>query len=312
MLQNDLNGLLFMDNTNHAYPLSRRDWNQARRKAIIEQLMALLDKHPHQLLPFEAVSKALQLRKRVYEGLQDIALDSIVGSVGRYDDFTRAFFPRHAQVEDRWRRVDTLVHLGGVPPVELYRVSEVYFVRDGNHRVSVARQQAAPSIEAYVWSFTSDVVIHPDDEIDDIILAIEKQHFFEQTQLDKTRPQSEITLTEAGKYPILLRHILVYQNLSTQADEGTNSFAETALQWHDSIYQPFVETLTRLKALVYFPDRTPADMFVWFHRHRSALSEIESAERIQTVEIEQFVDEHYPSMMTRLKHWFQSKVRDIL
>jgi hypothetical protein len=93
------------------------------------------------LLPFEQVRKQLRLRDRHFRGLQEVPLDQIVGSVGCYQDFTRTFLPRSDGLRERWAAVEDRVKEGGLPSVELYKVGDAYFVRDGNHRISVARAQ---------------------------------------------------------------------------------------------------------------------------------------------------------------------------
>ena len=104
-------------------------------------------------------------------GLRDIPLDAIVGSVGRYKDFTRKFSPRRGVAEERWARVKAITeHAGGLPPIEVYQIGDAYFVIDGNHRVSVARQQGSPAIEAYVTNVDTKVLLDPSDPPDDFLI----------------------------------------------------------------------------------------------------------------------------------------------
>jgi hypothetical protein len=130
---------------------SLRDFDRARRKAFVQGILSLFTRRPLDLLPYDQVREQLRLHSRRFRGLQEVPLDEIVGSVGRYRDFTRTFLPRSNDLRERWATVEDRVKEGGLPPVELYQVGDAYFVRDGNHRVSVARVQGAPSIEAYVW-----------------------------------------------------------------------------------------------------------------------------------------------------------------
>jgi hypothetical protein len=73
---------------------TRRDWKRARHAAFVQDVLAIFRQRPVDLLPFEGVREQLQLRERQYLGLQDVPLDNIIGSVGRYQNFTRDFFPR--------------------------------------------------------------------------------------------------------------------------------------------------------------------------------------------------------------------------
>ena len=151
-------------------PAETKEWRLARQAAFAQDVLAALTRRPADLLPFEEVRQQLQLHNVRYLGLRDIPLDQIVGSVGRYRDFTRAFLPRQAGMQERWRRIDRLTTTGGgLPPVELYKIGQVYFVRDGNHRVSVARQHGTPSIQAYVWEYESRVSLEPDTDVDSLL-----------------------------------------------------------------------------------------------------------------------------------------------
>ncbi len=128
---------------------SLRDFDRARRKAFIQRILALVTRQSPDLLSFEQVREQLHLRDRRFQGLQEVPLVHIVGSVGRYQDFTRTFLPRTDGLRQRWAAVEDRVKEGGLPPVELYKVGDAYFVRDGNHRVSIARAQGASDTEAF-------------------------------------------------------------------------------------------------------------------------------------------------------------------
>jgi len=134
---------------------SLHDFDSARRKVFVQRILTFITRQSIDLLPFEQVHEQLRLRDRHYQGLSEVPLNQIVGSVGRYQDFTRTFLPRRDELRERWAAVEDRVKEGGLPPVELYKVGEVYFVRDGNHRVSVARAQRVPDIEAFVWEYPS-------------------------------------------------------------------------------------------------------------------------------------------------------------
>jgi hypothetical protein len=132
---------------------AREYWNQARRKAFWQGFSRALgiSRQPTELLAFEDVQQKLRLAQNTYRGLQVVPLDKIVGSVGRYHDFTRTFLPLVESDGPRWQRVAELQMETGLPPIELYNVGDAYFVKDGI-TVSVARQFGATTIEAYVWN----------------------------------------------------------------------------------------------------------------------------------------------------------------
>jgi hypothetical protein len=129
------------------------DFARARRGAFLRRMGARWrgDSSSASLLAFEEVRKALGFSSKIRIGQRVVQVERIVGSVGRYRDFDRAFLPAKAGLEERWKRIDRAFHRGeALPPVALYKVGEAYFVEDGNHRVSVARYQGVRWIDADV------------------------------------------------------------------------------------------------------------------------------------------------------------------
>jgi hypothetical protein len=132
----------------------------------MELVLAHLIGESAELLCYDDVRQQLKAVGGAHRGLHDIPLGATVGSVGRCADFSRSFLPLRDEDQQRWIRVKTAVaDLTGLPPIEVYRVGEVYFVFDGNHRVSVARQLGAPYIQAYVTEVHTKVPLSPDDLI---------------------------------------------------------------------------------------------------------------------------------------------------
>ncbi len=190
-----------------------QEWKQARRAAFAQDVLAVFTRRPSDLLSFEEVRQTLRLRDKArYLGLQDVPLDHIVGSVGRYRDFTRAFFPRQDELQQRWQRIGRLLHAGHpFPPVELYKVGQVYFVYDGNHRVSVARQHNASTIQAYVWEYETRVPLEPDTDIKDLWTKAAHRVFLEHTNIDRLCPDQYIELSHPDGYEDLLHQIKAFQ-----------------------------------------------------------------------------------------------------
>ena len=185
------------------------DFHRAHTKAVLQEIFAKAAGKSVDLLSYDEVRKELKLHNTAIDrGLQEIPLDAIVGSAGRYEDFTKSFFPKRTSDESRWAGVKVAVEsLTGVPPVEVYKVDQVYFVLDGNHRVSIARQMEVPSIQAYVKEIQVNVSLTPDIEPQDLILKSEQSAFFNRTKLNETRPLIDFTLTATGMYEKLIEHI---------------------------------------------------------------------------------------------------------
>ena len=130
----------------------------------------------------------------------------------RYTDFTRTFLPREDFDKDRWARVmQEATGPTGLPPIEVYQIGDVYFVIDGNHRVSVVRQMGATHIQAYVTEVETRVPLSPDIQPDELILKAEYTNFLEVTRLDELRPGADLNMTVPGRYGTLLEHIEIHR-----------------------------------------------------------------------------------------------------
>lgn len=255
------------------YLTSTRDWEQARRTAFVQDVLAAFTRRPTDLLPFEEVRQKLQLSNVHYLGLQEVSLDHIVGSMGRYQDFTRAFFPRQRDLQDRWQRIDRLVSAGAdLPPIELYKVGQAYFVRDGNHRVSVARQHHMPSIGAHVWECETPVPVGPDTtNIDDLLCQAARAAFLERTNLDRLCPDVHIEFTQPDGYQDLLCEIGDFQRSIASIDQREVDFDEAVALWCEMRYTLIVDIIRQRHILREFPGRTEADLYLWLCRNREEL-----------------------------------------
>jgi hypothetical protein len=130
------------------------DFDRARRRAFFGRIVARLRRECSRLLAFDEIREGHLAHNRHRLGLRDVEVSKIVGSVDRYEAFDRGFMPAKASLAERWKRVDRAFHSGlDLPAVRLYMIGDSYFVEDGNHRVSVARYQEAPTIEADVIEF---------------------------------------------------------------------------------------------------------------------------------------------------------------
>src|SRR5687767_10880439 len=124
-----------------------QDFHQARQRADLQTVLARLRGQSTALLSFDEVYRKLRASGSAERGRREIPLDAIIGSVGRYTDFTRSFLPRHEEDVQRWVGVmAATTDQSGLPPIQVYQIGEAYFVLDGHHRVSVARALGATHI----------------------------------------------------------------------------------------------------------------------------------------------------------------------
>jgi len=250
------------------------DFRRARRRADLQSVLSLLSGQTRELLPYDEVRRRLHAVESAGERLEDVPLDAIVGSVDRYQDFGRGFLPRMDADKDRWVRVKlAMTGLEGVPPVELYRIGDAYFVKDGNHRVSVARQLGASAIEAVVTPVHTRVPLSPDDDPDDLILKSEYAGFLEETRLDELRPGTDLEVTAPGQYEKLLEHIRVHQYFMGIDEDRPVSFAEAVAHWYDAVYLPVVEAIRAHGLLEGFEGRTETDLYLFLSEHRGHLEQ---------------------------------------
>lgn len=252
---------------------ARADWQRARQAANIEGILSLFGAPSRELIPFDEVQKRLRLSQRNFRGLQDIPLDQIRGSVGRYQDFTGTFLPRSEALRERWQRVGAVAISRGVPPVEVYQVGHAYFVVDGNHRVSFARQNGARSIQAYVWEFATPVGLSSEADLDEVFIKAEYADFLEKTHLDELRPEQNISFTTPGRYRLLLDQIAWYQEVIGHIDGTPCSWEDAVTAWYDILYTPAIQIIQQQGTLARFPGRTQADLFIWVWKYRQALQE---------------------------------------
>ena len=255
-----------------AYALAVMDFRRARRKAALREVLTRLSGGQRDLLSYEQVRDKLRARETPGWTLQDIPLDSIVGSMGRYKDFTRDFLPLERADEGRWARVKVAMSgAAGLPPIEVYRVGGAHFVLDGNHRVSVARELGASHIQAYVREVETKVSLSPDVQPDDLIIKAEQAAFLERTRLDEIRPAADFTVTSAGRYDVLEGQIKAHRHSLRLQRPGGVGDAEVVGSWFDRIYLPAVHSIRRISLLREFPARTEADLYVWITQHQADL-----------------------------------------
>lgn len=278
----------------------RRSVNQAQ----IADLLALVTGADTDLVSYEEVAGRLRARQQIEMGTQMVPLEKIVGSVGRYKDFTRTFLPRAGVNEDRWLRVDNVVNsMEGMPPIDLFQIGDVYFVQDGNHRVSAARANGIDAVEAYVTEVISDVDLKAEDFTDGRwILKAERSDFLRATGLDALRPDHNIYLTVAGRYPFMLQHIQAHHYLRNQdlarAGLPELSWPEAVASWYDHVYMPVVNAIHDYDLLHDFPGRTEADLYLWIAHHRERLAtEYSLAPLSPTEAVATFAETHADSLL---------------
>ena len=190
-------------------------------------------------------------------GIRTVPLGRIVGSVGRYQDFDSRFRFKHNMSSERLHWITEAMRQGRpLGPVKLYQIKDDYYVLDGNHRISAAKQLNHDEILAHIFEFI------PSENTLQNILYRERADFS-----DRTRLPSEINLTEVSQYVYLLDQITDHQ-ANIQAAEGPPiSYENAALDWYKAIYRPLCTIIKRARLIDSFPGRTVADLYAYITLH---------------------------------------------
>jgi len=271
----------------------------------MQDILADLSGRSERLLSFSEVQRHLRLSEPTQDvTLQEIPLEKIVGSVGRYRDFNRAFLPR-AQIDpQRWMRVDGLRRRADLPPIDVFQIGDCYFVRDGNHRVSVARARKDKTIRARVVQIPTRVPLEPDTSPDDLILKSEYAEFLENTSLDREYPDQNIQLTRPGGYQSLQQHVEIHQFYMGLRSDYYPTLAEAAADWHQNVYLPVVERIRTAGILTHFPGRTEADLYLWIAENRARLQMRYGGADVAEDAVDDFALEHRRRPLgSRIRRW---------
>jgi hypothetical protein len=249
---------------------AQSDFLRARRRAALGAMVARLRGEPddvRHVLPYEEVVAALGYVSEHAAGKAVAPLDAIVGTVDRGRDFDRRFRPTTGRVRSRWEHIATAMRRGeAMPPVDLVRIGQIYFVRDGHHRVSVARALGHADIDAMVTEVVTRVGAEHAITLDELPLKSHERVFFERVPLpDNAR--AEIKLTDTWDYGRLAEAVEAW-GFRTMQDRGEPvNRRETAYLWLENEYRPVIEML-RGADLIGTTTETEAYMRVTASRYR--------------------------------------------
>ncbi len=251
--------------------LATEDFSRARTREFLQRVGGLLDPSRDRLLSLDAVKALLKPGGEVYKGIQAIPLELIVGSEGRYRDFNRHFLPRHDYLRSRWVNID-LAHYTEVPlpPIRLYEIGGVYFVRDGNHRVSVARMRGQSSLDAEVSSLDAELRLHPGMTIEELkrgVIEYEKRVFYEETSYGRLTGDDNLVFSSPGRYEEIFEHILVHKYFVNQQRSGEIPLDAAIYSWYETVYSPIISAIDELGLLARFPGRTASDLYVYIVKY---------------------------------------------
>jgi hypothetical protein len=222
------------------------DFLRVRRRRALSRIAHRLRGEPgdvNLILPFEEVVAALGRTSERQLGLQVVPLDAIVGTVDRTRDFDRQFRPTSGRVRARWERIAAAMRAGeSLPPIDAYRIGGLHFVRDGHHRVSVARALGRRDIDAYVTEVTTRVPVDGDLRVSDLLLKDHERLFGERVPLPGTA-RERLRVSDPWDYSVLAEGVEAW-GFRVMQDRGAFMDREqVAAEWYEREYVPVVAML---------------------------------------------------------------------
>jgi len=251
--------------------LTEEDFSKARHKALFNEVQHFLNPDEATLISLSDIKKLLKPENEVYKGMQTVPVKLIVGSEGRYNDFDNRFFPKSLHLKTRWEHID-IAHINDIPlpPISLYELGGVYFVRDGNHRVSVARSRGVEFIDAEVVSLQSEIKLHPGDSLKKMtrqVINYEKRVFYTETGFGDATDFWSLDFSAPGQYDVIYNHILThkyYINMNKTDEIGMDMAMQS---WLYHVYFPVIAVIDRYHIMKYFRHRTKSDLYVWMIKY---------------------------------------------
>lgn len=273
------------------------DFARAKRKAKFQGILSALTWKNNNLMSLYEVTSIIKPKSETYLGMKTIPVSKIIGSEGRYHDFSSAFLPKREILKNRWVSIDTaLINDVILPPISVYSLGGYYFVRDGNHRVSVAKAQGVEFIDAEVVELDTEIPITPGmtmKELRDRVVDYERNMFIAQYK-PSYLPMGDIVFTSPGSYPEMVNHILVHKYYINQEIDHEITFEEAAKSWYENVYSPIVQEIRAEHLLAAFPGQTEGDMYMWLVRkwdsYKRKNSMISAAEAVRMAGKEQGKD----------------------
>jgi hypothetical protein len=225
---------------------AQHDYSRARRARLLADVARRLRGEPDDvamILPFEEVVDALGRTGQVDRGLQVVQLDDIVGTVDRAADFDRGFRPTTQRLRSRWERIAAAQRRGeAMPPVSLFKVGDLYFVRDGHHRVSVAKSQGRDDIDAYVTEVSTKLRLSHDLRVSELPLKDHERLFRERVPLTAAQ-RERISLSDPWDFGWLAEMVEAWGFRMMQERGHFADRYEVAKRWFEQEYAPVSDML---------------------------------------------------------------------
>ena len=250
---------------------TNEDFSKARNKALFNEIQHFLNPDEATLISFSDIKKLLKPKNETYLGMKTVPVNLIVGSESRYQDFDNRFFPKRMHLKTRWEHID-MAHLKDInlPPTSLYELGGVYFVRDGNHRVSVAKAKGIEFIDGEVVSLQSEIKLNPGDSLAKMtkqVINYEKRVFYSETSFGDITDFWGLDFSVPGQYDVIYNHILTHKYYINMNIADEIPIEKAILSWFLTVYLPVIKVIEKSHTMAYFKGRTKSDMYVYIIKY---------------------------------------------
>ena len=222
------------------------DFQRARRRQMLARLAHRLRREPDDvnlIMPFEEVVAALGRTGERSIGLRTIRLDSVAGTVDSRRDFDRRFRPTSSRVRERWERLALAQRRGeAIPPIDVYRLGDLHFVKDGHHRVSIAIAAGQTTIDAYVTEILTAVPAKGIRRRSDLLMKSYERIFRARVPLP-AQALAKLTVSDPWSYAELGEAVEAWGYRCMQDEHRFLDRGEVARRWFAEEYAPVVRML---------------------------------------------------------------------
>lgn len=234
------------------------------------------------LVNFSSVEKNLEHTHQRNRGIEAIPIEKIIGSLGRYQDFTEEFLPHKERISPKYESIKQAVLAGkNLPPIKVYQILDNYFVIDGHHRVTVAKKELnAAAIDAEVIEIHFDFNLSPNkkytydtEQAKDFLIKLEEDAFKNKTFLRNGILVLPIKVTDLTSFGKLYEEILDFRHNYNNGELAKKAVVYASLMWYEKRYLPAVQIILKEGLLDHFRNRTYTDLYLWIEQHKYFLSQ---------------------------------------
>jgi hypothetical protein len=236
----------------------------------------------NKLIDFDSIEKNLQHVHQLNKGVMPIPINKIVGSLGRYNDFTEGFLPHRDRISAKYESVKQAVLSGKImPPIKVYQILDNYFVIDGHHRVTVAKNEMnAAEIDAEVIEIHFDLELSPEKKYSydtaqakQFLIKLEEDAFQKATFLRNNILIHPVKVTDLTSYGKLYEEIQDFRRNYDSGALAKRSVIYASYQWYETRFLPAAKIIIDEDILKNFHNRTYADLYLWIQQHKYFLSQ---------------------------------------